>query len=189
MTEILAHESADVLDTRRMCKALLQHSLELTGTSLGNVQLVDWPAKELEIVAQQGFQADFLAFFARVSLSQTCACARALISRAPVLIGDVASDAAFAPYRDMADRAGFRAVQSTPLLSSSGALVGIVSTHFPAPHIPTEAELARLQEVSRHAANAIIYYRARRPLHMTLLRSLQAMESSADLLRRCDRSS
>lgn len=161
MAETFARRLPDAADTHEVCDLLLEQSLELTGTSLGNVQLVDWSVGELQIIAQQGFQADFLTFFSRVNLRQTCACARALISRDSVLIGDVASDAAFAPYRHIADRAGFRAVQSTPLLSKSGALVGIVSTHFPAAHVPTVAEMARLREVSRLAANAIIRFRAR----------------------------
>jgi GAF domain-containing protein len=37
--------------------------------------------------------------------------------------------------------AGVPAVLSTPLISSTGRLLGIVSTHFSEPHRPTEREL------------------------------------------------
>src|ERR1700730_2945597 len=119
MTEALRQRLATSAETHLVCEALLQQSLALTGAPLGNVQLVDWRAGELHVVAQLGFQPGFLGFFARVNYQDSCACARALATRAPIVVGDVMSDAAFAPYRDIADRAGFRAVQSTPLISSS----------------------------------------------------------------------
>jgi GAF domain-containing protein len=161
MTETLAHRPTASAEARSVCKALLQQSLALTGATLGNVQLVDWEAGELSIASQVGFRPDFLRFFARVKYRDSCACARALGTRAPVVISDVMSDAGFAPYRGIASRAGFRAVQSTPLLSSSSALVGIVSTHFPSAHVPTVRELASLAHAGRLAADAIIAQRAR----------------------------
>jgi GAF domain-containing protein len=162
MAEVLRERLATSAEMRSVCEPLLQQSLALTGAPLGNVQLVDWQAGALDIVAQRGFQPDFLRFFARVNCQDSCACARALATRAPIVIGDVMSDTAFAPYRDIADRAGFRAVQSTPLISSSSALVGMVSTHFPAAHAPTDQELASLREAGRRAADMIIAQRAHR---------------------------
>jgi GAF domain-containing protein len=162
MTEVLRLGLAASAEMRLVCEALLQQSLALTGAPLGNVQLVDWRAGELNVVAQLGFQSDFLRFFARVNYQDSCACAQALATRAPIVVADVMSDAAFAPYRDIADRAGFRAVQSTPLISSSSALVGMVSTHFPAAHAPTDQELASLREAGRQTADMIIAQRARR---------------------------
>jgi GAF domain-containing protein len=161
MAEARLHRSVLSAEARAVCDALLQQSLALTGAPLGNVQLVDWRAGELEIASHAGFQPDFLRFFARVKWDDPCACGRALGTRAAVVIDDVMSDAAFAPYRDVASRAGFRAVQSTPLLSSSSALVGILSTHFPAAHAPTVRELASLREAGREAADAIMVQRAR----------------------------
>ena len=112
-----------------------------------------------------------------------CACARALATRAPIVVGDVMSDAAFAPYRDIADRAGFRAVQSTPLISSSSALVGMVSTHFPATHAPTDQELASLQEAGRRAADKIIAQRARRRMSGSSLATQREMEKAEEYLQ------
>jgi GAF domain-containing protein len=161
VAEASAQRLTAIAETCSVCDALLQRSLELTGATFGNVQLVDWQTGELKIVSQFGFQPDFLRFFERVKYEDSCACARALGTRAPVVVGDVMSDAAFVPYRDIAHLAGFRAVQSTPLLSSRSALVGIVSTHFSTTHTPTVRELAALKEVGCFAADAIIAHRAR----------------------------
>jgi GAF domain-containing protein len=59
------------------------------------------------------------------------------------------------------DRAGVRAVQSTPLISTSGALVGILSTHFAVPSRPTEQQMLAMRNASQLVANAIIRVRAR----------------------------
>ncbi len=184
MTEVLRQRSATSIEIRSICEALLQEGVALTGAPLGNVQLVDWRAGELNVVAQLGFQPDFLRFFARVNYQDSCACARALATRAPIVVGDVMSDAAFAPYRDIADRAGFRAVQSTPLISSSSALVGMVSTHFSATHAPTDQELASLQEAGRRAADLIIAQRAhRRRMSGSSLATQREMEKAEEYLQ------
>jgi hypothetical protein len=39
-------------------------------------------------------------------------------------------DPDFAPYRGIAAQAGFRAVQSEPLIGKGGELVGVLSIHF-----------------------------------------------------------
>jgi two-component system, sensor histidine kinase len=109
---------------------LLNRGLEICQSSFDNVQLMNWPAGYLEIKAQHGFQDEFLNFFERVTLSDASACARALRNRQSIIVEDVMIDQQFAPYREIVSRAGIRAVQSTPLLSSEGSLVGIISIHF-----------------------------------------------------------
>ena len=55
----------------------------------------------------------------------------------------------------MARAAGFRAVQSTPLIGRDGAPLGMLSTHFRSVHRPTEQELRRLDLYVRQAADFI----------------------------------
>jgi hypothetical protein len=62
-----------------------------------------------------------------------------------VVVSDVEEDADFAEFLKDARAAGFRAVQSTPLFTSDGLLLGIVSTHFANVHEPTPIELKTLQ--------------------------------------------
>jgi GAF domain-containing protein len=49
--------------------------------------------------------------------------------------------------------AGVRAVISIPLLSSTGHLLGIVSTFFDAPHYPGERELRFMDLLARQTAD------------------------------------
>jgi hypothetical protein len=102
-----------------------------------------------------------------------------------VVVGDVLSDAAFVPYRDIVQLAGFRAVQSTPLLSSRSALVGIVSTHFSTTHTPTVRELAALKEIGCFAADAIIAHRAHGRLKPPVSSAVQRETEKAEEYRHC----
>jgi len=147
-------------DVQSVLNCVLDRSLDLTATFLGNVQLMDWTSGYLQIEAQRGFGAEFLNFFRRVELKHGSACGRALRGRGTIAIDDIMTDQDFAPYRDVAGRAGVRAVESTPLVSSSGALVGVLSTHFPIVQRLTDLQRRGLKEAAELAANAIIRLRA-----------------------------
>ena len=148
-------------DFESVVSGLLERGLDICQSNFGNVQLMNWDAGHLQIKAQRGFQQEFLNFFECVALSDCSACARALRNREPIVIEDVMLDPQFARCREILCRAGVRAVQSTPMLSTSGALVGILSMHFSAPHRPTNLQLRAVQDVAHWAANAIIGVRAR----------------------------
>ena len=135
---------------------VLAHARQIMSTVLGNVQLIDWKIGYLEIVAQQGFSEEFLKCFERVHHLQGSACGRAILKRKAIVIHDVWADDGFVPYRDIADRARFRSVQSTPIISSSGALYGVVSTHDPLVGRPSEAQLHALEALAMMAANRIV---------------------------------
>jgi GAF domain-containing protein len=72
-----------------------------------------------------------------------------------VIIGDVETDPEFAAFRDIAVQSGFRAVQSTPLVTSHGRFVGILSTHFAQPHVPSKAEMTLIGFCANVAADAV----------------------------------
>jgi GAF domain-containing protein len=147
-------------DIQSVLNCVLDQSLELSGTCFGNVQLIDWRSGYLEIKAQRGFRSEFLNFFERVEFDHASACARALRNRNTIVIDDIMADKQFAPYREIACRAGVRAVLSTPLVSSSGAALGVLSIHFPIVHRPTDMQVRGMIEAAGLAANAIIRLRA-----------------------------
>jgi hypothetical protein len=114
---------------------ILEGALTLAGADRGNVQVLDPATGSLRIVAQCGFGAEFLEYFAVVDDGRS-ACGRAARERAQTVIVDVDIDARFAPHRDIAAASAFRAVQSTPLIERTGRLLGVVSTHYPRPYSP-----------------------------------------------------
>src|SRR5262245_775517 len=50
---------------------------------------------------------------------------------------------------------GIRAVQSTPLVSRSGELLGMISTHWREPHHPSEGSLRLLDMLARQGADLL----------------------------------
>jgi len=130
---------------------ILDDVIALLGAEYGNVQLPI--GDELVIVAQRGLTAPFLKAFRRVKKEDGCACGQALQSRCTVVISDVTKDPKFSEYLKDAKAAGFRAVQSTPFITSDGLLLGMVSTHFAIVHEPTPIELTTLQTYSSVASD------------------------------------
>jgi len=131
---------------------LLGAGITLLGADMGNIQLLNPQRQVLEIVAHRGFGPDFLAHFHEVTALDNSSCGRCLRTRERIVIEDVTTDAEFAPYRPAAAAAGYRAVQSTPLLGAEGKPIGIFSTHFRQPHRPTEQELRWLDLFTHRAA-------------------------------------
>jgi signal transduction histidine kinase/ActR/RegA family two-component response regulator len=134
------------------------------GADMGNVQLYDPQAQTLAIVAQRGFRQDFLDFFHTVSADDDTSCGRAVRSGGRAVIEDVQADPAYAPYRQVAAAAGYRAVQSTPLRSRRGELLGVLSTHFRRAHRPSERDLRMLDLYARQASDLIERLRAEEAL-------------------------
>jgi hypothetical protein len=118
----------------------LEGALTLAGADRGNLQVFDPATGSLRIVAQHGFGAEFLDYFAVVDDDRS-ACGKAARDCAQVVIADVNLDERFAPHRDIAAASAFRAVQSTPLIGRTGRLLGVVSTHYPRPYRPPARDL------------------------------------------------
>jgi GAF domain-containing protein len=175
--EVLAQQFRHCRDERSVADRLLDLGLQLSQTALGNVQLMNWKRGYLEINVQSGFSRDFLDFFKQVHIEDASACARALRNRSSIIIEDITADQQFAPCRDILAKAGVRAVQSTPMTSSSGALIGILSTHFPKLHLPTGIEMRNLRHAAHLAADAIIAIRANNA------NSVDAINSSIELVQ------
>jgi PAS domain S-box-containing protein len=138
---------------------VLAAAIDLLGADMGNIQLLDAKRGVLEIAVHRGFKQDYLDFFREISASDDAASGRALRSRRRVIIDDVDTDSAYAPYRTAARAAGVRAVQSTPLIGRDGAPLGTISTHSRSVHRPSEEELRRFDLYARQAADFIERYR------------------------------
>jgi GAF domain-containing protein len=134
-------------------QTILDDVIALHGAEYGTLQLAT--GDELVIVAQRGFFQPFLTVFRRVSKDDGSVCGRALGQGQQIVIKDVEADEAFTPFRKIAAEAGYRAVQSTPLITSSGVLLGVVSTHFTVPHAPTAIEMQTLKEYGTAASDYV----------------------------------
>jgi PAS domain S-box-containing protein len=145
---------------------VLDATIALLGADFGNVQLYDTESHALKIVAQRGFQQEFLDHFNSVE-EGTASCGVALQRRERVIVEDVLGDPSFAPHLKVVAAAGYRAVQSTPLISRDGELLGMMSTHFRRPHRPPENELRLADLYARQASDMIARKRAEEVLRQS----------------------
>lgn len=95
--------------------------------------------------------------FAIVRRDTNTTCAVALTRRMHVLVEDVSTSYLFVgtPLLDMHVAAGVAAVQSTPIISSSGRFWGVFSTHFRKPRSDCEPYRAALNRLAAWVADTM----------------------------------
>jgi two-component sensor histidine kinase len=130
-------------------------AIAIVGADKGNMQLFDHVSRSLKIVAQQGFQEGFLKYFENVDDDVASSCGAAMATNEQVIVDDVLTSETFAdqPAQKVLLEAEVRAVISTPLRSSKGNLLGVISTHFSRPGHPSERQLRLANILARQAAD------------------------------------
>jgi len=128
-------------------------AVNIMGAHRGTLKLVE--GDSLLIVAHHGHQRPYLDFFnsaeGRVSVGEAMKCGER------VIIEDVESSPIFvgSPSLAVLREAGVRAINSTPLRSRNGALLGILTTQWSVPHEAAEHDLWRVDLLVRQAADLI----------------------------------
>ena len=77
-----------------------------------------------------------------------------------MIVEDVEADRLFTPFRPLARAAGYRAMQSTPIMNRDGTALGMLATHFRSVHKPAEQDLHLLDLYVRQAADIIERHKA-----------------------------
>ena len=139
----------------KVLEEVVDAAIAITGSDMGNLQLLD-NSGLLKIVAQRGFEQPFLDFFNSVHEGQA-ACGTALQQGNRVIVEDIAESVVFAgsPAREVVLASGARAVQSTPLRSRSGHLLGMLSTHYKTPRRPDERDLLFIDVLSQQIGDML----------------------------------
>jgi PAS domain S-box-containing protein len=160
---------------------IVDAAVEITRADMGNIQLFEDGV--LKIVAQRGFEQPFLDFFNTVHHGEA-ACGTALERAKRVIVEDVANSPLFegTPALGAMLAAGARAVQSTPVISRSGRLLGIFSTHYRTPRRSGERELRVLDVLVRQTADLIERKRAEAALLESESRFRQLADSMPQIV-------
>ena len=111
---------------------ILDIAIDMTGADLGTLQRFDEGNDWLELVASRGFSSEALSFFGIVRRDTNTSCAAAFTRRMRVFVEDISTSCLYVgtPELDVLSAGGIAAVQSTPLISSSGLFWGVLSTYF-----------------------------------------------------------
>lgn len=135
----------------------LKLAADATGADMGTLQLFDRAEGVLKIKGNLGFTQPFLEFFARVQAHSGSCCGAALNAGRRVIVGDVRESPVFQGTDSLGIllNAGVQAVQSTPMVSESGELVGMFSTHYRMPTLPNDRDLEIIDQLAAEAATII----------------------------------
>jgi PAS domain S-box-containing protein len=137
--------------------SIIGAAMSLMSSDMASMQLFDPERKQLRLLAWKGFHPLSAIFWELVDFDSASTCGLALSTGCRVVVPDIETCEFMAGTADLDEcrRSNIRAVQSTPLLSRFGQLVGMISTHWRRPHQPAERDLQRLDVVARQAADLI----------------------------------
>lgn len=147
-------------DVQAIFDKLLDTLVAVMGADYASVQMLDpsrGPGGELQLLGHRGFPDEASQFWRWVRPTSQCACGIALRTGRRVIVPDIETCDSMAGSADLATcrQAGIRAIQTTPLLSRSGSILGMISTHWRKAHEPSERELQLLDILARQAAELI----------------------------------
>jgi PAS domain S-box-containing protein len=160
LLQALSVEIAHEADLAGLHEKILDAAVSITRADFGSLQEYHadrGESGELRLLTFRGFDAVATQFWRWVGANSACQCGVAYRTRRRVVIPDVRECDFLRGTKDLAsfDAAGIRAAQSTPLLSRSGNLVGMLSTHWATPHRPSERDLRLVDVLARLAADLI----------------------------------
>ena len=113
--------------------------------------------KSLYLLASEGFNPNTINAYKWINMQDKTSCAIAMKEHKHIIIPDVES----CDFLDGADvlevyrMSNIRSVQSTPLISRSGEIVGMISNYWKKVHQPSERDFAMLEVITRQAADLL----------------------------------
>jgi len=156
-------------DIDALYERILDGAITLMASDMGSMQTFHPRQNELRLLAWRGFHPESAAFWDRISLDSVhTSCGVAFSSAHRIIVPDtevcdfMAGSADLDHYR----LSNMRAMQSTPLVSRSGELLGMISTHWHKPHHPSDRALHLLDVLARQAADLIERTRAEADLRV-----------------------
>ena len=170
-------------NVQALYEEILDAAVDIMRSDMASLQIIDEGEKALRLQTWRGFEPVFGKLFELVGPSSNTSCAFATANGHRMVVPDVetcdfiAGTAALENHRKM----GIRAVQSTPLVSRGGPVLGVMSTHWGYPHQPSERDLHLLDVLARQAADLIERAQANQALRESETRFRSLVSLIADV--------
>jgi PAS domain S-box-containing protein len=169
----------------QLYEQILDAAVAIAHSDFATMQMYDAGTGSLRLLAHRGFDEAFAEAFARVDMNDSTTCAIALRVGERVVAPDLETFAGIAgtPACEAHLAVGVRSAQSTPLLSRSGDVLGMISTHWTEAHEPAERDLRLLDVLARQAADLVERSRAEQALREADRKKDQFLATLAHELR------
>jgi PAS domain S-box-containing protein len=193
-TKLLQRMSAEIVHQENphgLYEQILETAVAIMRSDFASMQML-YPERgqkgELRLLAFRGFNPEAAKFWEWVRADSSCTCGVALHTGARCVAADVETCEFMAGTADRETylATGIRAVQSTPLVSRTGKLLGMISTHWRQPHQPPERDLRLLDVLARQAADLIERVRAEQALRESEERFRMLADNMSQLAWTCD---
>ena len=150
--QLLREEDADAL-----YEQILHAGMAIMRANMASMQVLDEGEDALRLLTFRGFDPEFGQIFELIRPDRLTACSAARREARRIVVPDVETCDFLAGTPALNDhrKTGIRAVQSTPLISRGGRLLGVISTHWREPHQPAERDLHLMDVLARQAADLI----------------------------------
>lgn len=160
-------------------KEILDVSMKLTHADRGHIAMLDKQAGHLKVYAQSGLTQEGINHFHRAPVQHGRSVASAALKTLQrVIVEDVAQSPIFrgTPGLSILLNRGIKTMQATPMISSSGNVVGILETMHEVSHLFNERELRMLDLLARQAADTIERTMAKEAIHQNEKRAIALVE-------------
>jgi PAS domain S-box-containing protein len=136
---------------------ILDTAIGLASAHTASIQVFRRERNALELLASKGFHPVSAAHWKWIGFDSSTSCGLALSSGRRIVVPDTETCDSIAgtPHLEEFRRSEIRAMQSTPIVSRAGELLGMISTHWRSPHQPPEHALRDLDALGRKIANLI----------------------------------
>jgi PAS domain S-box-containing protein len=146
-----------VSNPEALYEKILEAAAAIMRSDFASMQMFCPERGELLLLAYRGFDPEAAASWEWVRPGSGTSCSMAMAAGCRSIVPDIelsdfiAGSAELEPLR----QTGIRAMQSTPLFSRAGDLLGMISTHWRRSHEPLERDLRLLDVLARQAADLI----------------------------------
>ena len=161
---------------------ILDAALALMKADAASLQILE--GDRLNLLAYRNFHPDSAQHWQWVYIDSITTCGQAYASGQRIVLADVENCDFLVGSADLDEyrRSGLRAMQSTPLVSRSGELLGMISTHWRRPHQPQANEFNLFDVLARQVADLLERSQAEAELRRNQERQAFLLELS-DALR------
>jgi signal transduction histidine kinase/PAS domain-containing protein len=163
-TEILQNISIELIredNIQRVFEKIADAAMQIMNSEYSSMQILHSEYEKrgkLQLLASRGFSQEAKKFWQWVSAEDAgSTCGEALRTGRRVIASNVRECDFMQGTKDLETylQTGINAVQTTPLYSRNGKMLGMLSTHWREPYKPSEEELRSLDILARQAADLI----------------------------------
>lgn len=150
-------------DVQTLYSKILDAAVAIMGSQFASMQTLDLERGptggpgELHLLSARGYTEEALRQFEWVRPDMPTSCGLSLRSGQRTVIADVETfdELASTPVLAAFLQTGIRSMQTTPLISRTGRLLGMITTHWSEPHEPSMRDLRLMDILARQAADLL----------------------------------